>query len=247
MRTCIVGTTFSKTTDDLRFQLNCETVKNAVALGFQVYVVDGSPIKEIGEALAARGAIVFPQREPGMGRSRSQCLNEGLDLGFDIICWTELEKTDMPNHLAGCITPVEWNDYDMIVPRRDNLETYPDYQHWSELRANWEIGHITGRPDLDLMVGTRIMNRRAAIRMANYQGEPGKFGDDWQILFHPVLDMIANREFRVGSVTVPYRHPAKQTAAETGETWNRKRDKQRLDLVNEMRLRATLLKWKGLP
>lgn len=201
--------------------------------GFPLIVVDGSPDPMIQKVLLDTRASVYPQSQPGMGASRRQCLHLGLETDADIIVWLEPEKHPIVPLLRPCIEHLVSGGCDIVIPRRQTFTNYPAYQHHVELWANWEAATITGRTDLDLWVGVRIMTRRAAKLMATYDG---RFGDNWEILFVPIISMIANG-WTVGSTTVDYIHPIEQ-AGEDDDTMRAKRDKQRTDLLNAMRNEA---------
>ncbi len=230
-------TTFSPTAEDLRFRLALNTVREAVRCGYPIIVVDGSPFDDAKRLLEEAGAVVFKETTPGMGASRRQVLRAGLDTGAEVVVWLEPEKYPLVSLLGPCVKMVQ-SGYDLVVPARRSLESLPSYQELSELRANWELGFITKRAELDLMFGPRVMSRNAAELFLSYDGA---FGDHWHILFLPVL-----RALRVGmsvmSVVVDYTHPAEQTAAEEADPkMPPKRLAQRQALVPAMREEADRL------
>jgi hypothetical protein len=197
-------------------------------------VVDGSPCQEFKLALRETGVIIVDQKEPGMGASRRQVLNEGINNGAKVIVWLEPEKHTLIPLLEPCIAPVLCDGVDVVVPRRLNLDGYPPYQQLSEYRGNWDLANTTGRPDLDLFIGVRIMTIEAAKLMANYDGQCGNntYGDNWEILFIPIL-WFMRKGLQIRSVTVNYIHPPEQLVEE-GQDMIAKRDKQRIDLVGAM-------------
>ncbi|MDP3778856.1 MAG: hypothetical protein Q8R30_02270 [bacterium] len=237
MKTVLVTTTFASSLDDPRFLQDISTCTEAWMEGFPFICVDGSP-DSVGERVRDRlrmsGAAVFPQRGRGMGASRRETLRYGLETDAQVIVWLEPEKYPLVALLDPCIELVANGSYDVIVPRRKNLDSYPAYQHWSELRANWELADIIGQYDLDLMFGPRVLSRRAAELFASYVGETPAT-DQWEILFIPVLRALYCG-MRVGSCTVSYIHPPEQTARENGDAAvDRKRDEQRVNLIAAMR------------
>lgn len=242
----LVTTTFSKTMDDIRAQLALKTCWAAHDHGYKILVIDGSPCEEFKAALWKADAIVFNQKIPGMGQSRREALEAGLDTGADVIVWLEPEKYPLVPLLEPCIQPflhpIHNGEAHIVIPRRRNLDGYPQYQHLSELRANWEIANITGRGDLDYFYGPRIMNRWAAEKMMAYDGTvDGQkvYEDNWEILFIPVLWFIA-WGMPIKSVIVDYVHPSEQLT-EDDEEMRGKRDKQRIDLVAAMQKEAKRL------
>lgn len=220
----------------MRAKLALKTAEEAHKADYPLIVVDGSPDPKIRDELCTRGATVYREEKRGMGNSRRQCLNLGLKTGSDTIVWLEPEKWSMVPLLAESIKLVEDGTYQLIVPRRRTFENYPKYQHYSEVWANWEASHITGRPDLDLWVGPRIMCVDAVRLMTTYNGH---LGDNWEVIFVPIITMLA-KGWRIGSVLVDYIHPIEQQI-EDDESMRQKRNKQRGDLLLAMRRRAAEL------
>lgn len=218
----------------MRAQLALETCNKACELGFQIIVVDGSPCQELKRALRDTGAIVVDQNQLGMEGSRRQVLQLGLERFPEakVYVWLEPEKHPMVDLLDPCIRPIiepEDGPVDVVIPRRKTLTNYPLYQQWSELTANWQLGDIMNRYDLDLYSGPRFMSRRATQRMAKFNsGGDGK----WKIIFLPLVGMMFDG-WRIKSVTVDYIHPIEQLV-EDDEFMRVKRDEQRDALVGAM-------------
>ncbi|MDP3957987.1 MAG: hypothetical protein Q8Q36_00810 [bacterium] len=230
----------------MRVRLARRTVTAAASRYYTMVVVDGSPISDVAETLqAAGGAYVHVERQekPGMGASRRQCFRSALEKGAKAVVWIEPEKHTLVPYLAQCIAPVLSGECDIVMPRRESLESYPDYQHWSELRAIWEIAGITGRADIDWMFGPRVWSARAMEFFLKYDGSQGS--DNWEVIIVPFIWAI-KEEMKIVSITVPYRHPEEQTKAESGPEWNAKRDKQRIDLAAAMRQEAARVGLQGL-
>ncbi len=236
----LVTTTFSPSLTDMRAQLALKTCHAARALGYNMIVVDGSPSLEFKAALRETGVTVFDETVRGMGSSRRQTLKAGLDTDAEVVVWLEPEKYPIVPLLYPCVEHVLSRNFDVVIPRRRSLDSYPAYQAFSELRANWELGNILDRHDLDYYIGPRIMNRDAAAIMARYDGKiDGKqtYGDNWEILFIPLIEML-QLDMWLGSVIVDYIHP-KEQLVEDDETMRAKRDKQRNDLVSAMSKEAS--------
>lgn len=241
----LVTTTFTTTMQDPRVLLALETCREAKSAGYQLIVVDGSPCSRFKIALRETGVTVIEQTEPGMGSSRRQCLRAGLDTGAKVVVWLEPEKCPWVPLLDRCIEPVLNGPFHVVIPRRYSLASYPQYQAWSEYQANWILGNITGRPDLDFYFGPRIMDREAAHVMSTYRPDATLVqGDNWEILFLPLLEYM-RRGWNIGSVTVDYVHPPEQLT-EDDEKMRTKRDKQRNDLVTAMHREAQRLGIQGL-
>lgn len=231
----LVTTTFFKSLIDLRFKLALKTVETARSCGYPIIVVDGSPDPEFRSIFSANGATVCRQGEPGTAESRRQTIRTGLNRNWnggtaDVIVWIEPEKHPLVPLLKPLIQAVAAGTSDLVIPQRRTLDSYPPYQAASERLANLALGAITGRPDLDLYIGPRVMNREMAKLFLDYDR---RYGDNWEIIFIPVLSALAQGK-RVHSQTVDYVHPAEQTAAEATPEMDRKRDRQRVDIISAM-------------
>jgi len=225
LKIALVTTTFSKKADDLRAKLALRTVYAANQCGYQIHIVDGSPDPEVANRLCAAGAFVEAQKVKGMGASRRQCFEAGLNSGADVIVWLEPEKYPFVCQIKPCAEMIETGHYDIVFPGRKTLVGYPQYQELSELRAMRRIGFLTGQPYIDWMFGPRVLSRKGAELLKSYDG---KLGDEWQILIVPVLQQLWIDEKKVGAKMVDYIHPPEQTAAEEGDaTMDAKRDHQR--------------------
>jgi hypothetical protein len=250
-RVVLVTTTFCKNTEETRFKCTVKTVLEARRCGYPIIIVDDSPDLFVTKALERVGATVIRGTNSGMGSSRREVIQYGLDTKADIIIWLEPEKYPIVRLLWVCVLKFIKEKMYLLIPRRRNLNSYPDYQHWSELRANHELANITGRADLDLMIGPRIYSKMAAKAAMTYKGVLWQFmkgaesyGDNWEILFIPVLWALQS-EHKVGSCLVDYIHPPEQTAEdENNLEMDKKRDKQRDVLINTMAKEAARIRYK---
>lgn len=225
-------------------------IRLACIAGYKVIVVDGSPESWVQAVLQQCGAVVLRETGKGMGAARRQAIQAALD--SQCIIWLEPEKAPLVPLLAPVVRKITVDGIDLVVPRRASLASYPQYQQYCELTGNHEVGNLTGRPELDLWFGPRVMNPRVAKLFTGYDGE---YGDRWDSIFAPVARAIAMDEpqssqsagkpIKVASVVVDYRHPPEQTAAESNDkTMDRKRDQQLAELVDAMRIECRKL---GLP
>lgn len=242
----IVTTTCSPTLDNARSQLAFKTCLAARDHGYTIILIDDNSCSEFKTYARKTGARVIGQARKGMGASRRQAIKAGLATGAKVIIWMEPEKHTLIPLLEPCIIPVLTKNADAVIPRRRELDGYPLYQQFSEHRGNWELGNITGRPDLDLFCGPRIMSTEAALMMWRYTGFCGqnRYGDNWEILFVPVLWWIKNN-LRMESVLVNYIHPPPQFL-EDDPAMRAKRDKQRTCIVDAMMREAKRLGITGL-
>lgn len=245
MARVLITATHYKSPQDLRFQLALTTCLAANKAGYSLIVVDGSTDPSIKKELRHAGATVYEQTEPGMGASRRQAIRVALDtFNAQELAWIEPEKYPLVPLLTPCFELVESGIYDVVLPTRESLESYPKYQELSELRANRAIGLMTGRPDLDFYFGVRVMNRHGAQLFLSYDGHAG---DEWHLFFLPLVSAIAKKSHRIGQRRVAYIHPPEQTAAEEGdEMMDRKRDRQREVLVSALRDEAERQSLVGL-
>ena len=239
----LVTTTLVKSPDDVRAQLALKTCLTAGELGYSLVVVDGGSSTLFRGLLTDTGALVVPQQEPGMGASRRQALNIALTLGADVIVAFEPEKHTLVPLLGPCLEPLLNGDADMVIPRRKSLDSYPEYQRWSERAGNEVLGKILGRQDLDMFFGPRIMNATVAAHMATYNGQCGlnTYGDNWEIMYVPVLQLLRQSSVRIRSVVVDYHHPPEQFCEEDDPAMRQKRDTQRAVITEAMAREAERL------
>jgi hypothetical protein len=226
----LVTATFYKSPTDVRHLLALRFLEEAQTAGYPVVIVDGSPAdcEWVRDSFRRDGVTVLQEEKQGMGASRRQAMRAALERYPDeeAFVWIEPEKAPLVPLLAKAIEEVEGlNSIDLVLPRRRSLRGYPEYQEFCEHRGNWEAGNMTGRYDLDLWFGPRIMRRWVAKQLfLTYKGD---YGDKWDSIFIFVLRALIDRTCVVASFIVDYVHPPEQTQAETGdEVMNRKRDEQ---------------------
>lgn len=234
----LMTTTFSKDQENTRHKLAVETIRNAVNLGYQLLVVDNSPML-VRQDYVDAGATVYSQVEPGMGGSRRDVFRHALEIDAGFYFWLEPEKECLPAFIAELVEKAVELETSILIPRRNSLLTLPTYQALSEAGANWELNRLLGRTDLDPMFGPRLLSRRGLELLLTYTGQAG--GDAWEILFIPLL-WAKVQGMAIGSCPIDYVHPAIQTAEEEGdEVMNRKRDIQRTQLIAGMTAEARRL------
>lgn len=262
MRPIIATTTFYKSSEDVRFQLALQMLEAAREVDYKVIVVDGSPEPWVQAAFEERGAVVHREAVKGIGPSFRQAIQAALDDPEKAEAFILMQPEQAPLVLELCkaigIVESRWGD--LVLPRRESLDSYPQYQQYCEMRGNQIVGNLTGRPDLDIWFSPRVFNRCAAGFFLGYNGqsycrneddEVVSYGDRWDSIFVPVARVLALpslnflRDPRVRSTLVRYEHPAELKAAESGdETMDRKRDQQLTELVQVMRTECGRL---GLP
>ncbi len=147
----VLTTTFYKSTEETRFHLASQLIGNAVAAGYDVLVVDGSPNPAIREAFTRIGARVYAQTARGMGPSRRELFQQAADLrGYsraEVFVWTEPEKTDLIRLIPQLVERLTHKDADIIIPERTEAswQSYPAFQVVSEQKANAAYIQATGK------------------------------------------------------------------------------------------------------
>lgn len=247
------------TSDKIRGDLALQTLNVAKNRGHQLSVVDGGSSPAFQEALRSQGIDFEMERVRGMSPSRRQAFAKAEELpGVEVIAWTEPEKFSFLNDdcLALAAEPVLKGEVDIAIPARteEGFASYPEFQAASEHRANRQMNSILrsrkllkeNEPDLDLFFGTRVFANRPEVRELfqkqyafdarkgselHEKVKPEQYSD---ATFFPVTNAL-EQGLRVKSVTVPYRHPAEQTAIEQNNpVFDAKRNSQRRGIVTEL-------------
>ena len=223
--------------------------------GYPLYIVEDSPDPEIGKNFEAHGAIVIRQKGKGFGNSVRECLQAGLDGGHEIILRTEIEKYGLAGSVGACVERFRKENLDVLIPRRRNLDGYPNYQRLSEFMAMWEISVLTGRSDIDWFFGPKFLSPKAAERFIAYDGSQG---DTWHILILPILQILAYGQevlnpqrlagsLSLGTTLLDYLYSPEQAAVEAGNPeMDKKRDVQRVQLVSAVKAECERLGIIGL-
>lgn len=215
---------------------NCarNMVRRAIDLGYSIALIDGGSPQELVEEFERYGAKVFPEQErvaPGIfGPGRRQSFQEAYNLNKSVVAWMEPEKEGYVPELWKTAVPILEGKTDLVVPKRKSLETYPEFQAREEELGNMLFRNLTGY-ELDVWMGPRTWSRD----ITNYfTGYDGKFGDEWESIFMPILKAIFDKK-RVTGVEIDYTHPKEQTEIEKGDLiFDLKRIKQLNCLTNNM-------------
>jgi len=227
----IVTTTFYKNTNNLRFQLACNTIRNAQESGYPIVVVDGSPDPLIAKTFSELGANVFPETIRGMGSSRRLAFVYALrclwlaDQKEGIIVWIEPEKDDVIRLIDNIVAPIQSGKADISIMKRSDksLQTYPNFQQESEKIANTAYEKATGRIGYDPMSGpvaflVSVLQKYFLLNPLQYEIS------DTYIQHYIPLFIPADR---VASVEVDFMYPEVQkTAEETTENKTAKDKRQ---------------------
>ena len=230
------GTDGPLTADKVRGDLALSTTREAIAQGYNLVVVDGGSSAGFRQALAASGATVQKQAEPGMSAGRRQALASTSNIeGVDVLCWTEPEKVSLVRDcMAEPVSLILDGKADIVVPSRDDssFATYPAYQaefekdsnaYWNGILRRHRVLPAEAEP-LDAWIGPRfIKNDPELLQLfqARYEfaGErTSRLEKDspelWSnAIFLPLIAALV-KKYHVRSVPVPYVHPPQQTAFE---------------------------------
>lgn len=235
MKKALVATTtlatYNTPAEAVRADCALKTIKEATKHGYQVIAIDGGSPAEYIEAMTAQGAYVYSQELPGMGNARRQALRQARDVvpyGHAIV-WTEPEKYPLIAELDGPVNEFIQGEYDLMMLRRLNLDSYPPEQAMAYQMVALAMKYLTGI-DCDFGWGPTILSSDAVEYYLRYESQ---HGDLWDGIHCPKLHII-NKGLPWTIVTVDYQHPPEQTAAETGMALFLKRIKQIDQLVRAM-------------
>lgn len=164
MNFALTTATFYKSLEETRFELALQFLEEARRESLPVVLVDGSPddfASTARSAFTARGAIVLPELQKGMGQSRRQAWRKGFEVA-DIINWCEPEKPSYVKHARRLMERIASGECDAIVPGRDpkSFATYPSFQQLCETIGNRIAGILTDFP-ADVWYGPKVFNRKA--------------------------------------------------------------------------------------
>ena len=207
----VLATTTWYSPDNPRLSLALKMAREAGTNGYPLVVVDNS-VEEVRQTIQKAGAIVHPQAERGMGKSRRQVFREALRLAGPngIVVWLEPEKYTFVPLIAKVCEPFEQNpDLDLVIPRRRSLETYPIMQQHAEELGREGFRLATGRA-LDIWAGPAVFRARVAHYYLDYKGPP----DRWDSLVIPAALMVTTGR-KVDEVVVDYHHPPEQLEENT--------------------------------
>lgn len=213
----ILTTTFYKNREEIRFHLAAQLIGNAIAQGYEVVVVDGSPDPSIAEAFVKIGAQVFKQTAQGMGGSRRELFkiataNATKD---SVFVWTEPEKVDLIRLIPEIISPIVKGEADIVIPARTekSWDSYPAFQVLSEKKANTEYLKET-KESLDLIFGPVAFGGMVADHF--YGCDPTIFGATDGYIQHFAVMWAMATGYKVASVPVDFYYPSIQKEEEDG-------------------------------
>jgi hypothetical protein len=207
-----VRSQMSPQTFDERVRCALQFINNALPVTPHVVVV----VDEYSRALLSKSkARVVFMEDRGAGVTRRKALDVALSLlAPDLpaaLLWCEPEKIEVPKYFTELTSPVLAGGLGVVVPRRQNLDSYPEWQKPWEVTGNEMVSALVG-PKLDYFFGSRVLGRRAAEIFLQYPNSSG-VSDTWDATYAPLID-CAREGLRLGEVTIPFTYPVLQRASE---------------------------------
>jgi hypothetical protein len=243
MKTVVVTTTFYKSEGELRFQLAQDFVRSAIVAGYEVVIVDASPLPQVATVLRELGAQVFLQLHEGMGPGRRQAFFHAQESvaqpAETIFVWSEPEKVDLIRSIPQIVRPIEEGEAEVVVPRRSakSWETWPTFQRETEQEANRQYNDIFQTTDRDPMFGPVALD--GSFIDPFILKEPVAGVEDTYVQHYATLLAESELGATVRSVEIDTTYPPEQKAEEEAtlnQTIKEKRIWQRDSLVRAYRL-----------
>jgi len=229
--------------DPIRSPLVRKTMRTHAKKGRKMFIVynpnfpPAPQTMRIMKDLANKGlAILKEQSQEGIGGAQRESICIPFrEYNAKVVVHQEPEKVDFAARgIPAVVKPIWYENYQSVVPRRSpaSWATYYGYQIRTESRANdvlafvrkFVIGSIGEY--LDEMFGPTAFSREA---------EPSIWectGTGWDAHMTP-HDNIAARGGKVGSVTIDYIHPSRQTKYErTNDMFLQKRVNAMIYCIN---------------
>ena len=149
-------------------------------------------------------------RNETVGQHRRKAFKKALELGTkdnDVYVWAEPEKLGFEKYIEEMAKPIENGDVDIVIPRRNSLDSYPSWQIPWEQTGNQMIKQIIGE-DLDYFFGPRALSKKATQILTEYPGKQN-VTDIWDSIFSPLIDFKLNN-LKFGEVDVFFEYPKEQ-------------------------------------
>ena len=199
----------NKASDRTRSVIALESIAEAYRRGYEMIIYDSDSPRHLLQMFSEAGARVIASTSKTMGGKRREAIADALKTEKPVIAYFEPEKTSYVPEIEKTAIPILAGEADATIARRRSLKSYPLFQQQAELLGNMFWERITGH-ELDMWFGPRTFSREAAHYFLDYQGA---YGDRWEALAIPILDMIAGGK-RIQSVLVEYSNPSQQTQIE---------------------------------
>lgn len=238
----IITTTFYGEDDvsEVRSLIACETLRRINDLGIKCVVVDGGSTREFIEQIdELENIVVIIDSSLGMGESRRKALEIAMTQfpESNYYLWMEPEKDDLikETSIKSMLAPLQEGQTDIVVPKRESLDSYPKFQRKIEQRANKRVSdslniHDSEGKDLDLWFGPKMFNREGAKYFLNYKSKL----DKWDSIIAPVVEGQRDGA-KIKSVDVDYKYDVIQELHEQeNPSMNRKRIDQYTKILPEL-------------
>ncbi|MDP3793899.1 MAG: hypothetical protein Q8R07_04055 [Candidatus Uhrbacteria bacterium] len=188
-------------------------LENAGKLGIRCVVVDGGSNPDFLIFLKSLPHVTLLEDPTlGMGEGRRAALNKALEFPVPYFLWSEPEKDGLitQENLSRLLREFQDKKVDVIVPKRESMESLPKFQRQMESRANQRAARLLNTDKiLDLWFGPKAMNREGAKYFTDYKGKL----DKWDAIIKPVLDAYRDGK-RVASVPIDYTYDPSQSRSE---------------------------------
>ena len=199
----------NKEVDRIRIEIAKNSIQLATNLGYDVHIVDGGSPDEFLEYISSKGAHVYKQQGSSAGLVTRKAIQSAYDSGREYIAWTELEKESYIPKLYKTVEQILSKQVDLVVPRRKSMQSYPEFQQYSDKFGNVFWRAATGT-DLDVFFGPKTWRRDMSKYFLEYDG---KYGNLWDATFVPLIYMLHDGK-RITSVEVDFDYPKKQREIE---------------------------------
>lgn len=230
-----------------RFHLACQLIGNAIGVGYDVVIVDGSPNPFFRQAFVKIGANVYTSVKQGMGNQRRKLFEIAINYYNKqpvIFLWTEPEKVDLIRLIPKIVAPLERGEANIVIPSRTEKSwgSYPQFQIDSEQIANAVYLKVIGKP-FDPMFGPVAFDTKTSAHFAICNpAEQFEAMDTYIQHFAPITAMALGHI--VTSVPVDFFYPLSQRIEEESglrDEMIRKRQWQLDQLVKGYHLAAKAL------
>lgn len=216
-----------------RVRTNCmlKTIEEVKKRGHALVIVDGGSPPQFVNTMEELGVQVSAQEVPSMGNGIRQALRQACTIATDgqAIVWVEPEKYPLVSILGPAIQQFTDEQLDLIMFRRQSLDSYPPEQAMAYQMIALATKYLTGI-DSDFGWGPMILSKRAVEYFLNYESD---YGDRWDSIHCPKLKIIKEGlPWKI--VPIDYRHPPEMTAAEKGMVLFLKRIEQMGQLVRAL-------------
>jgi hypothetical protein len=196
-----------------RSKLAKNFIREARDMGYSLFVVDGGSPPEFLRFLYDNGVNYTMEVQDvkyKSGPNRRMAIQNASKSGKKVITLTELDKRDFLKKINKTAEPILEGKAAAVIPGRNSMKSYTRVQQIFEICGNslWE--EIMG-DYLDIFFGVRVFDRDVAHYFTQYDG---RYGDEWESSFIPVMDMIRDGKKVVG-LEIDYRNSPAQTKDES--------------------------------